>query len=106
MSEVVFAVYRPHPGKEKDLEKLIAAHVPTLRGLELITERPAILVKSKNGAYVEIFEWRNEAAIDKAHEHPAVAKTWEAMGKICDFGNLKDLPESEKPFAHFAPVQL
>ena len=43
---LVIAMYRPHPGREDELENLIRKHVPTLRDLELATSRPPILARS------------------------------------------------------------
>jgi hypothetical protein len=37
-SEVVFALYRPHAGKDAELRRLIAQHLPVLRRLELVSE--------------------------------------------------------------------
>lgn len=104
--EIVFALYRPHQGKDAELRKLIAQHIPTLRRLELITERPAVLVKSKNGTYVEIFEWRSAESSKRAHEHPELAKVWEAMGEVADLPALDSLEEIKVSFPHFEPVDL
>jgi hypothetical protein len=104
--EIVFALYRPHPGKDAELRLLIAQHLPVLRRLELVTERPAILVRAKNGTYVEVFEWRNEESATLAHEHPEVARVWEAMAEIADFPTLDSLTEARERFSHFEPVTL
>ena len=106
MSEVVFALYHAHEGKDAELEKLIAEHVPTLRRLELATDRPVILVKSKNGTYIEIFEWRTAESAGIAHHHPEVAKVWEAMGKIADLATLDSLEETKERFPHFTPIKI
>jgi hypothetical protein len=89
-----------------ELCELIAHHIPTLRRLELITDRPAIQVKSKNGTYIEIFEWRTAGASDKAHQRPELAKVWEAMGKVADFPALDSLEEVVDRFPRFEPVEL
>ena len=68
--EIVFALYRPHEGKDAELRELIKKHIPTLRRLELVTDRAPILVKSKNGTYIEIFEWKSAESADQAHQHP------------------------------------
>ncbi|MEW6730048.1 MAG: hypothetical protein AB1489_01805 [Acidobacteriota bacterium] len=104
--QIVFALYRPHEGKDEELRKLIAQHVPTLRKLELITDRPAVLVKSKNGTYIEIFEWRTAQSSEQAHHHPEVAKVWEAMDKVADLPALDTLEEIKGRFPHFEPVNL
>lgn len=104
MGNVVFAVYKPHAGKEKELEKLIQQHVPVLRELELVTDRPSLTFKSKDGTYVELIEWRDSESAGTAHEHPAVARIWEAMGSVADFKKLADLPEAGTGFPHFETV--
>ena len=105
--EVVFALYRPNKGKEKELEKIIANHYATLHKYELVTDRTPIVVKSQDGTYIEIYEWVSSDASRKAHDHPAIAKIWEAMGAIGDFDiTLDQLPESKKRFSHFTPVSL
>lgn len=104
MTEVVLAMYKPKAGKEKELEKLIEKHVPVLKELELITNRPRLTLKSDNGTYIEVIEWINVDAADKAHEHPAVAKVWEGMEAISDFKKLADLSEAGKAFSHFKVV--
>lgn len=104
--QIVFACYRPHEGKDAELRQLIAAHLPTLRRLELVTDRPVVLARSKNGTYVEVFEWRTAESAGLAHEHPEVAKVWEAMGQIAEFPALDSLEESRGRFPHFEPVTL
>lgn len=104
--EIVIALYRPHEGKDAALRELIREHVPTLRRLELITDRPVVVMKSKNGTYLEIFEWADSDSAEKAHHHPEVAKVWEAMGMVCDHPLLEGLPEAKQRFSHFEPVNL
>ena len=104
--ELVIALYRPHPGKDTELRKLIAQHLPVLRRLELVTDRAAIVMKAKDGTYIEIFEWRTAESADLAHQLPEVAQVWEAMGKIADFPKIAELEEIQEHFPHFQPVQL
>lgn len=104
MSEVVFAMYHPKSGKEKELEKLIEMHVPLLKELELITNRPRLTLKSNDGTYIEIVEWVNAESANKAHEHPAIANIWEAMEVICEFKKLADLSEAHSTFSHFKVI--
>ncbi len=103
-TEIVIALYKAKPGRESDLEKLIAQHVPVLKDLELITSRPRLTMKSSDGTYMEIIEWANVDAAEKAHEHPAVAKIWEGMAAISEFCKLNDLAEATKSFTHFKVV--
>lgn len=104
MPEVVLAAYKPKDGKDKELEKLIQKHVPTLRELGLITSRPTLTMKSADGTYIEIMEWVDANSAETAHEHPAVAQIWEAMEHISQFRKLSDLDEAKKPFSHYQTV--
>ena len=103
-TEIVFAAYRPKAGNEKEFESLLNKHVPTLRELGLATERAPIIVRAKDGTFIEVFEWHSAEAAQKAHEHPVVAKIWEQMGQIGEFAALNSLEEATKPFPHFKPI--
>ncbi len=103
-SEIVIALYKSKPGCEVELEKLIERHGPVLRELELITSRPRLTMKSADGTYMEIIEWANIDAAEKAHEHPAVAQIWEGMAAVAEFRKLNDLTEATKSFTHFKVV--
>jgi len=104
--EIVIAMYRPNEGKDAQLQELLRQHSPALRRLELITERPTMLMRSKNGTYLEILEWRSSDSSALAHKHPEVAKIWEAMGPIATFPALASLEEANGRFPHFEPVAL
>lgn len=99
--EVVIAMYRPKEGKVKELESLVHKHFPTLKEYGLTTNREPYLGRSTDGTILEIFEWVSNEAAQKAHDHPAVAKIWEAMAVVCDFGRLEQLPEAKNRFPHF-----
>jgi hypothetical protein len=105
-SKIVFALYRPHEGKGAELLKAVAMHYPVLRKLELITDRAPVVARAKDGSIVEVFEWVSEEAARKAHEHPEIAAVWESMGKVGDVAALSSLPEAQRPFPHFEPVEL
>ncbi|MCO5165235.1 MAG: hypothetical protein M9894_02550 [Planctomycetes bacterium] len=100
--EMVIALYRPHPGKERELDALVAQHVPALREAELITDRGVLRGRAKDGTVVEVFEWVSADAAERAHELPSVARVWEAMAQVADFVSLGDLPEAGQRFPHFA----
>ncbi len=98
---VVMAMYRPKQGKVSELETLVKKHFPVLKEYGLTTERSPFIGRSSDGTIVEVFEWATPEAAQKAHDHPAVAKIWEAMAVVCEFGKLEQLPEAKKPFPHF-----
>lgn len=99
--EVVIALYRPKDGKTKELETLVQKHFPILKEYGLTTEKDPFIGRSSDGTILEIFEWANQEAAKKAHDHPAVAKIWEAMAVVCDFGTLSQVPEVANRFPHF-----
>jgi hypothetical protein len=100
--EVVIAMYRAKPGKMQELEPLVRKHFPVLKEYGLTTEKDPFVGRSADGTILEIFEWANAESAKKAHDHPAVAKIWEAMAAVCDFGKLEQLPEAKNMFPHFA----
>lgn len=100
-AQVVIALYRPKEGKLQELEALIHKHFPTLLEYGLTTEKEPFIGRSSDGTILEVFEWVSNEAAQKAHDHPAVAKIWEAMAVVCEFGKLEQIPESKRPFPHF-----
>jgi len=103
--EIVFAIYKPHQNKGNELKKLILKHVPILKSNKLITDREPVLVQSKNGIYIEIFEWKSNDAVEEAHENPEVQKLWDEMEKVCDFTNLESIEEVREYFPQFKPIK-
>ena len=102
---IVLALYRPKEGKEAALLDLLRGHVPLLRKEGLATDRPVLLLKSReDGTLIEIFEWTSSAAADQAHSNPRVREVWSAMGEVADFGPLSQLAETARPFPHFDPL--
>ena len=104
MGILVICSYRPKPGHEGDARRLMAGHVPLLRGHGLLTDRATMQGAGKDGELVEIFEWASE---EKSRSAPAIAEVgayWKAMSEAMDFVPLASLPEAQRPFAHFTPV--
>jgi hypothetical protein len=105
MGELVIAAYRPKPGREDDLVKLVRLHVPFLRDRGLATNRPVAVMQAADGTVVEVFEWR-DGGIAAAHEDPEVGQLWGKFAEVCDFVPLRGLAETERPFAEFRPLEV
>jgi hypothetical protein len=105
MGLIVIACYRAKEGKEPAFRALLDDHVPTLRTAGLLTARPAVLVRSGDGSYVEVFEWKDVAAKDAAHSSAVVGAVWSRFAELCDIRSLGDLPEADYPFATFERVE-
>ncbi len=100
---ISFAAYRPKPGKAEELREIVRTHVEILRGQGLATDRIPIVVQSKDGTIVEVFEWASDEAIHQAHSNPAVMEMWQKFDAACEYVKLGDLPESQEIFATFVP---
>jgi hypothetical protein len=83
------------PGKEGEMERLLAVHWPTLHKCGLVTDEKARVYRGLPGSkpgvrhgaertYVEILIWIDDKAPDLAHQSPEVMAVWEPMGAICE----------------------
>jgi hypothetical protein len=104
MRVMVVACYRPKPGKDADLLALMNTHLPTLRAEGLVAEGPSLCGKAKDGAIVEVFEWKSQDAISAAHENKNVLAMWEKYAAVCDFVTIGDVAESKEMFSPFEPI--
>jgi len=87
--------YQVKPGKEAEMERLLAIHWPTLHKAGLVTDEKARIYRGlpspkpggEHGAertYIEIMTWVDEKSPDLAHQTPAVMAVWEPMGALCE----------------------
>jgi quinol monooxygenase YgiN len=86
--------YRPKPGREEELLRLVPARVPTLRREGLATERAPVILRAKDGTIIEVSEWKSDEAIDAAHRNPAVLAMWNQFFEVCDCVPLNTLAEA------------
>lgn len=106
MGRIVIAAYRPKPGQESLLQELVRTHVPLLRSQSLVTDRAPILMRSRDGTFIEVFEWRSAEAIEAAHGNQAVQDLWEQFGKVCDYIPIAEVEETRTPFSEFEPLSF
>jgi hypothetical protein len=102
----VIVCYRPRPGMEDALVGLVREHLPVLRAEELVTDRPATAMRGEDGTVVEVFEWRSQDAIARAHDLPAVQALWARFEQACEYVPLAELPEVSQLFPSFEPIEL
>jgi quinol monooxygenase YgiN len=103
---IVIASYRPKEGKEEGMKKVLRDHMPVLRKEGLITNFPVIVLKAKDGSYLEIFEWKSQEAINEAHNNENVLALWKKFEEVCTYISLSDIEECRNVFADFKPVKL
>jgi hypothetical protein len=77
----------------------VRKHLQVLRGEDLVTDRPAYVMRAADGTIVEVFEWRSAEAIAKAHQTPPVQALWAEFGAACDYRPLSSLAECQQLFA-------
>jgi quinol monooxygenase YgiN len=105
MSSTVFmALYRPKPGKERELKEILKVHIPTLREEGLITNRELLTLQAEDGTIIEIAEWKSNEAIEMAHQSKNVMSIWDKIGSVAELTNLSTLNESKEPFPNFKPL--
>ncbi|QVL30552.1 hypothetical protein KIH39_17045 [Telmatocola sphagniphila] len=106
MGRFVIVAYAPKPGQDEALLNAVRKHLAVLRGENLVTDRPAYVMRGADGTLVEIFEWLSAEAIAKAHSLPAVHALWAEFGAACDYKPLNTLAECQQLFAEFEPVNI
>jgi len=103
---IVISAYKPKPGKDAGLLEVLKTHLPVLRKENLITERKGILMRAKDGTYLEVFEWTSSKAVEQAHSNPAVLEMWKIFDEVCEYAKLSDIDEAKGLFAGFEPVNI
>jgi quinol monooxygenase YgiN len=106
MGRFVIVAYTPKAGKEQELLAAVKKHLQVLQVEELVTDRPAYVMRAGDGSIVEVFEWRSAEAVQKAHSNPAVHALWAEFGAACDYTPLTKLAEAQQMFAEFDAVEL
>ena len=102
MGDMVIVSYAPKAGHAAELERLVRDHVPRLRALGLASDRPNLMMRSRDGSFIEVFEW-SAGAVARAHTMREIHAMWAEFGACCDYRHLRDLPEAADMFATFVP---
>ena len=106
MGVFVICAYRPKPGKQPQLRAILKDHLQILRRLGLATRRPSYLMRSLEGTYVEVFEWKSAKAIERAHNNPTVHAMWAKFDEACTYEAVGNLEEAKRLFSEFTPVDI
>lgn len=106
MGRFVIVAYTPRPGMADRLMDAVRKHLQVLRAEDLVSDRPACVMRAADGTIVEVFEWRSADAIARAHQNPAVQALWAEFAAVCDYRPLSGLAECQQLFAEFESVAL
>lgn len=104
-STFAIAMYKPNDGKEEQLLEIIEKHTPLLKSEGLITDFQPLLLRSENGTYLELFDWKSVEAKDQAHRNESVMKLWEEMMEVSDMKELSSLAEAGQLFPNFERIK-
>lgn len=105
MERIVIVAYKPKPGHEEALKRLVVSHLPRLRKEGLVTDRDPVLAEAGDGTLIEIFGWKSKEAIEKAHENPEVQKMWAEFDEVSDYIPLANIEEAQNIFSEFGPMK-
>src|SRR5436309_1293622 len=106
MGQFAIVAYAPKPNKEPQLMEAVKEHLEVLRAQQLVTERPAYVMRAADRTIIEVFEWRSVEAIAQAHSNPAVQALWGKFAAACDYKPLNSLAECQQLFAGFDAVSV
>jgi len=78
--------YKVDAKDEAAFQRLLEKHWPTLHTHGLSTDEPARVLRSETRdgkvVFIELFAWKDQSAIDVAHQSPDVMQVWEPMGAL------------------------
>ncbi len=106
MGVFVIATFKPKPGKDDLLLEAVREHLPVLRSEGLITDKQGYAMRTEDGCIIEVFEWKSEEAIEKAHKSEAVLKLWKKFEEASTYIPLSELKESKNVFPGFEPLDF
>lgn len=106
MGRISIVAFRPHPGKDDELKRVLASRLPLLRRLGLSTDRTNITMRATDGTLVDVSEWVDDSAIDRAHHTPEVLELWQRFDACSSYIKLDTLAESHQDFATFDAITV
>ncbi len=85
---VTVCLYRVQPDGVEAFQRLLEAHWPALRQLNLVTDQPGTAYRGADHTgrpvFVEIFQWADADAAGRAHELSDVSTVWDQMADLCE----------------------
>jgi hypothetical protein len=103
---IVIVVYKPLPGKNAEVEKLVSRHLAVLAREKLVTDRLPVVMRASDGSLIEVFEWLSAEAIESAHRNPDVLKLWDEFNAACTYEKPVNVQEFHNLFSEFEPVKF
>ena len=104
MGRIVIVAYKPLPGKDEELEKLVLDHFGILRNQNLVSDKKPLIMKTSGGELIEIFEWKSSEAIQEAHSNAEVQKLWSRFQAVCTYEPPASIKEFSNLFSEFESI--
>lgn len=104
MGRIVIVAYKPLPGKEQELEKMVLEHHGILKDQNLVTDRNPVIMKASNGELIEVFEWKSPESIEEAHSNAEVQKLWSRFTSVCTYEAPTSIKEFNSLFSEFESI--
>lgn len=105
----VTATYEVDPDRQPGFLTLLRECESAMREQGLITDRPILRMRSlkESDLILEIFEWSDEGAFERAQETPAVLEYWGRYESVWTSGGwgIARFPEASEAWAQFEPLE-
>jgi len=95
--------YRAIEGHERKLLSLLKKQAPLLKSLGGISEG-AFLMKSIDGTFISIFEWKSMPAKKKAMESEELMNLWDEIENHGTMVRLSSVPETKEVITNFRSI--
>ena len=102
MAKISITEYYAMPGNSEQLATLLTDQWTLLREADLVTDRPSILMRDMGGddRFIEVVEWKEDDAPDRARVNPDVADLSEQIRSLCE---NEVVPEYYEPVRSLQP---
>ena len=98
--------FMPHPGREIELEARLQEHWDALHDADLTVPGQApLFLRSNAGRILEIFEWKDQGAMEEAHKNEDLQETWRKILQVATLVPLASLGEASEDYAHFVETK-
>jgi hypothetical protein len=106
MRRTVIACHRPKPGQAGALSVLLSTHHARLYEQGLVTRRPPVLMRARDGTLLEVLEWKSERALEEARANAVVLDLSRRFAAVCDALPIAALAEASTPRSEFESAEL
>jgi heme-degrading monooxygenase HmoA len=95
--------YRAIEGHERKLLSLLKKQAPLLKSLGGISEG-SFLMKSVDGTFISVFEWKSMPAKQKAMKSEALMNLWDDIGSHGTMVKLSSVSETREVITNFKSI--